>query len=155
MQGCLCAGERYFLLKVSCCILINSKYKGMWFTFILQRQPIWISVNPRRWGFEEENDWDWFTCCVSHAAKMPIRWRVALPLLKYRRHRSYLKHLLHPGIQCHKRICRDFSAPCTHNVRVNGSTIIIIIVIIIIMHPWWQTAEQVKCLLSKKKKKKH
>lgn len=107
-------------LKVSCCILINSKYKGMWFTFILQRQPIWISVNPRRWGFKEENDCDWFTCCVSHAAEMPIRWRVPLLLLKYvHRHRSYRNKTLitHRHTLCHKLICGD-SLLHAHHVKV-------------------------------------
>lgn len=134
MQGCLCAGERYFLLKVSCCILINSKYKGMWFTFILQRQPIWISLNPRRWGFKEENDWDWFTCCVSHAAEMPIRWKVVLSLLEYRRrHRSYLKYLLHTDM--HRVTCSSAEIFSLIHTSFEGDLhqIIIIITIIVIV----------------------
>ena len=140
MQGCLYAAERYFLLKVCCCILINNKYKGMWFTFILQRQPIWISVNPRRWGFKEENDWDWFTCCVSHAVEMPIRWRVVLPLLKYRRrHRSYLKYLLRTDMHC--VTCLSVKISSLIHIQFEGDmyriTIIMKIIILIIKCSRW------------------
>lgn len=51
---------------------------------------------------------------------MPIRWRVVLPLLKYRhRHRSYLKYLLHTDMHrvSHAHL-RRFSASYINNLKV-------------------------------------
>lgn len=58
---------------------------------------------------------------MSHAAEMPIRWRMILPLLKHRhRHRSYLKYLLHTDIHM-----------LSTTPQVGGNAIIIMIIKII------------------------
>lgn len=71
---------------------------------------------------------------MSHAAEMPIRWKVVLSLLEYRRrHRSYLKYLLHTDM--HRVTCSSAEIFSLIHTSFEGDPhqIIIIITIIVIV----------------------